>query len=50
MWQIILNALIKEVENNPGRIISLVESIVGLLKEHPPLVSALASRLSIKSD
>lgn len=41
MWQLILNALIKELENNPDRILSIIEEIIGLLKANPAAVSEL---------
>jgi hypothetical protein len=52
MWEVILKALVKELETNPDRILDLVEEIIELLKSHPeaitPLVKLITERSNVK--
>jgi flagellar biosynthesis/type III secretory pathway protein FliH len=41
MWEVILKALVKELETNPDRILDLVEEIIELLKSHPEAITPL---------
>jgi hypothetical protein len=41
MWQIILNAILKEIQSNPDRVLTLIEEIVGILKSNPTAVNVL---------
>jgi hypothetical protein len=45
MWQVILDALMREVQAHPERILNLVEQIVALLNKHPEAVAALIKQL-----
>jgi len=48
MWTIILNALLKEVETNPGRVLDIIEQLLELFRSNPDsfklAVNALVER------
>lgn len=46
MWQVILNALLKQLGEHPDQVFTLIEKIVDLLRQHPEAVQALVKRFS----
>lgn len=49
MWNIIIQALLKELESNPDRVFSLLEEIIELLKSHPEALTSLIKTLTNKA-
>jgi hypothetical protein len=45
MWDKIIAVLLKEITDNPDRVLSLIEKIVALLQAHPQLVEALVKAI-----
>lgn len=42
MWQVILQALIKELETDPSRVFTILESIISLFKANPNALAEAA--------
>lgn len=45
MWDIILKALLKELESNPDRVLTIIEEVLQILKSNPTAVTTLVSIL-----
>ena len=46
MGQILLAALLKELETNPDRVFALLERLLDLLAKHPDLLTAILDRFT----
>lgn len=38
MWKIVIDALLKQLEENPDRVLIIVQDIIGILKTNPEIL------------